>query len=144
MSVNELRQRVRHLMPRAQADLARMVALRTVYDPKLPAPPDCAAMVELLVLKLFVDAGLADVDGYETADGSQVVCGQIPGPAGAPTVLLYFHHDVQPSLDDASWRSPPFELTERYGSWYGRGVADCKGNAVVHLTALRALAASFR
>jgi acetylornithine deacetylase/succinyl-diaminopimelate desuccinylase-like protein len=42
-------------------------------------------------------------------------------------------------LDDAAWQSPPFELVERGGRWYGRGSADCKGNVVMHLTALRAL-----
>jgi acetylornithine deacetylase/succinyl-diaminopimelate desuccinylase-like protein len=54
-------------------------------------------------------------------------------------VLLYFHHDVQPPLDDAAWHTPVWELTEKDGRWYGRGAADCKGNIAMHLTALRAL-----
>ncbi|HEY2795585.1 MAG TPA: M20/M25/M40 family metallo-hydrolase, partial [Micromonosporaceae bacterium] len=52
---------------------------------------------------------------------------------------LYAHYDVQPPLDDASWRTPPFELTPVNDRWYGRGTADCKGNIMMHLTALRAL-----
>ena len=46
---------------------------------------------------------------------------------------------MQPPLDDDAWRTPPFELTEVDGRWYGRGAADCKGNIVMHLAALRAL-----
>ena len=46
---------------------------------------------------------------------------------------------MQPPLDDDAWRTPPFELTEVDGRWFGRGAADCKGNIVMHLTALRAL-----
>lgn len=46
---------------------------------------------------------------------------------------------MQPPLDDDAWTTPPFALTERDGRWYGRGTADCKGNIVMHLTALRAL-----
>ena len=96
-------------------------------------------MVDWL-LEAFSDVGLQDVRGYDTPDGSVAVCGHADGPPGAPTVLLYFHHDVQPPLDEAAWNTPVWELTEANGRWYGRGAADCKGNIAVHLTALRALA----
>src|SRR5918994_5596361 len=139
MSVDELRARVRALMPRARQDLSRMVSFQSVYDPKEPPPEDCQRMVDFTV-DAFGGAGAGDVEAYETSDGSRVVCGHVPGPPDAPTVLLYFHHDVQPARDGPAWLSPPWELTERDGRWYGRGAADCKGNGVVHLTALRALA----
>jgi acetylornithine deacetylase/succinyl-diaminopimelate desuccinylase-like protein len=114
-----------------------MVAFGSVYDPGTPPPDDCNKMVDLTI-DLFTDAGLHDVTAYETSDGSKAVCGHAAGPPGAPTVLLYFHHDVQPPLDEAAWVTPPWQLTEREGRWYGRGSADCKGNIVTHLTALRA------
>ncbi|HSE70717.1 MAG TPA: M20/M25/M40 family metallo-hydrolase, partial [Nocardioidaceae bacterium] len=41
--------------------------------------------------------------------------------------------------DESAWRTPPFALTEVDGRWFGRGAADCKGNIVAHLAALRAL-----
>jgi cysteinylglycine-S-conjugate dipeptidase len=138
MSTDRLRSRIGELMPRARTDLATMVALRSVHDAMQFPPEECQRMVDFLV-EAFGDAGLSDVQGYETPDGSQAVCGHRPGPPGAPTVLLYFHHDVQPPLDEASWETPVWELTERNGRWYGRGAADCKGNIAAHLTALRAL-----
>lgn len=86
--------------------------------------------------------GFQDVALLDTPDGTQSVYGFLPGPEGAPTVLLYAHYDVQPPLDDAAWISPAFELTERDGRWYGRGSADCKGGFIMHLLALRALKAN--
>ena len=139
MTANEdLAARIAALMPRAKTDLAELVAIPSVADPRQYPPERCVEAAEWLVAA-FTEAGLSDVRLEPTPDGSNAVIGHRPAPPGAPTVLLYCHYDVQPPLDDAAWTSPPFELTERDGRWYGRGASDCKGNVVMHLTALRAL-----
>jgi acetylornithine deacetylase/succinyl-diaminopimelate desuccinylase-like protein len=129
---------VRDGMPRAHADLERLVAMRSVADADVEPAEECArAAAE--VARLFAEAGVDGVRAIETADGSLAIVGHSPGPEGAPTVLLYSHYDVQPAGDPAQWASSPWELTERDGRWYGRGAADCKGNLVMLLSALRAL-----
>lgn len=137
--MDDLRQRIADLMPTARDELAELVALRSVADPRQYPAEECERTAQW-VLERFADLGFSDARLEETADGSMAVVGSRKcSRADAPTVLLYAHYDVQPPLDDAAWRTPPFQLTEVDGRWYGRGAADCKGNIVMHLAALRAL-----
>ncbi|MGY2054173.1 MULTISPECIES: dipeptidase [Nocardia] len=136
--VEEVRGAVAGLMDQAKRDLAQLVSFRSVADPRVYPIEECDLAAQW-VADAFVAAGLTAVGLHETPDGTKAVVASRPAPDGAPTVLLYCHYDVQPPMDEAAWRTPPWELTERDGRWYGRGSADCKGNIVMHLTALRAL-----
>lgn len=141
MTARPISETVASLMPRARAELAELVAFQSVADPAVFPKIECEAaanwVADALRAEDFTDVALLD-----TPDGTQSVYGFLPGPAGAPTVLLYAHYDVQPPLDESAWLSPPFELTDRDGRWYGRGAADCKGGFIMHLLALRALKAN--
>lgn len=141
MTARPISETVASLMPRARAELAELVAFQSVADPAVFPKSECEAaanwVADALRSEDFTDVALLD-----TPDGTQSVYGFLPGPAGAPTVLLYAHYDVQPPLDESAWLSPPFELTDRDGRWYGRGAADCKGGFIMHLLALRALKAN--
>ncbi len=135
----DLRERIAGLMGRARAELAELVAIPSVADPRQYPPEECARAAAW-VRDAFAGIGFSDAWLAEMADGSRAVLGSRRcAEPDAPTVLLYAHYDVQPPLDEAGWRTPPFELTEVDGRWYGRGAADCKGNILMHLTALRAL-----
>jgi acetylornithine deacetylase/succinyl-diaminopimelate desuccinylase-like protein len=58
--------------------------------------------------------------------------------AGLPTVLGYGHGDVIRGLDK-EWKEglSPWTLTESGGRWYGRGIADNKGQHSVNMEAMR-------
>ncbi|MCX3062217.1 dipeptidase [Streptomyces beihaiensis] len=141
MSPQPIAETVASLMPRAKDELTELVAFKSVADfdqyPKSESEGAANWVADALRAEGFQDVALLD-----TPDGTQSVYGFLPGPEGAPTVLLYAHYDVQPPLDEAAWTTPPFELTEREdGRWYGRGAADCKGGVLMHLLTIRALKA---
>ncbi|MFC4607657.1 dipeptidase [Streptomyces maoxianensis] len=138
MTSNPIAETVASLMPRAKAELTELVAFQSVADVAVAPKSECEAAANWVAGALHAE-GFQDVALLDTPDGSQSVYGLLPGPEGAPTVLLYAHYDVQPKLDESAWATPPFELTERNGRWYGRGAADCKGGFIMHLLALRAL-----
>ncbi|MGI5400655.1 dipeptidase [Streptomyces sp. CA-135486] len=141
MTANPIAETIASLMPRAQAELTELVAFQSVADEAVAPKSECEAAANWVADALRTE-GFQDVALLDTPDGSQSVYGLLPGPQGAPTVLLYAHYDVQPKLDESAWVTAPFELTERNGRWYGRGAADCKGGFIMHLLALRALKAN--
>ena len=59
-------------------------------------------------------------------------------PAGAQTILVYGHYDVQPAEPLELWDSPPFEPTVRDGKIFARGSVDDKGQLFLHIKALEA------
>ena len=86
---------------------------------------------------LLEGVGLQQVRLLELGGAHPAVYGELPAPSGAPTVLLYAHHDVQPPGD--GWSTDPFAPVERAGRLFGRGTSDDKCGVVLHAAALAAL-----
>ncbi|MEU6021531.1 dipeptidase [Micromonospora sp. NPDC047134] len=134
MTEAELHAAVQRELPGVRADLERLVRI-----PGIAFEGFDHTQVERsaeAVAQLLRDCGL-EVD-IVRAGGQPAVIGRKAAPAGAPTVMLYAHHDVQPVGDRTLWESDPFEPVEREGRLYGRGAADDKAGIMAHIAALRA------
>jgi acetylornithine deacetylase/succinyl-diaminopimelate desuccinylase-like protein len=133
--MTDLIERVRDVLPSVRRDLEDLVRIESVWaDPGRRNEVHRSAQA---VAELLSQAGFGDVR-IVSEGGAPAVIAQHPAPPGAPTVLLYAHHDVQPEGDRGQWASPPFEPTERDGRLYGRGSADDKAGIATHLAAFRA------
>ncbi len=115
------------------SDLIRIPSVSATEYPKEPLRASAEAVARLATEVGFQDVRLLELDGAHPA-----VFGHIPAPAGAPTVLLYAHHDVQPPGPAEEWRTGPFEPFVENGRIYGRGSSDDKGGLVMHLGAIKA------
>jgi cysteinylglycine-S-conjugate dipeptidase len=131
-----LTEAVNQALPSVRADLERLIRIPSVSADPAAAP--YLSQSASLAADLLSDAGMPAVDVLTVPGGQPAVVGHRPAPPGAPTVLLYAHHDVQPPGDPADWDSAPFQPAERHGRLYGRGAADDKAGLAVHLAALRA------
>jgi acetylornithine deacetylase/succinyl-diaminopimelate desuccinylase-like protein len=135
MTEAELRAAIARELPGVRADLERLVRIPGIaFEGFDHSHVERSAEA---VAKLLRGAGLPDVR-IVRAGGQPAVIGRRPAPPGAPTVLLYAHHDVQPVGDLGQWQSDPFEPIERDGRLYARGVADDKAGIMTHVAALRA------
>jgi acetylornithine deacetylase/succinyl-diaminopimelate desuccinylase-like protein len=137
-NTDELRAAVAAGMARAVEDVSRLVRIPSIAFPGYDdAPVRASAEATAAILEA---AGFGGIRLIELPDGigHPAVYGEVTGPPGSPTVLLYAHHDVQPEGPLERWNSPPFEPVVRDGRLFGRGSSDDKCGIVIHAEALRA------
>ena len=132
---DDIRAKVQAVLPGLRKDLEDLVRIQSVSaDPTRFGEVRRSAEA---VAQLFRDESFDSVEIVTADGGLPAVIAHKSGPEGAPTVLLYAHHDVQPENDHADWDSPPWEPTERDGRLFARGAADDKAGIAAHLGALR-------
>ena len=117
-------------------DLLRIPSISTLVE----HAPDVRAAAEWLASALR-DAGVEHIEVAETG-GHPVVYGDWLHAAGAPTVLIYGHYDVQPVDPLDLWTSPPFQPLIDGDRMLARGAADDKGQVHAHVMAAAALLAT--
>lgn len=121
-------------------DLKELVRIPSISFPGFdPAPVRQSAE---FTSRMLSASGLTDVRILDPGEGHPAVFGQWTGAPGKPTILLYAHHDVQPTGRETLWTTPPFEPIVRNGRLYGRGTADDKCGAVMHAAAIRSYLAT--
>ena len=131
-------------MPPSHEELREQLA-ELIAIPSVSADPDHATDVEAaahwVAARIEGAGGSAEITRMN--GGRPVVIGEIAASERAdraPTVLCYAHFDVQPPDPLDLWESPPFELAERDGWLYARGVADDKAHLFILVESARQLA----
>src|SRR6201995_1068987 len=110
--MSDLIERVRDLLPSVRRDLEDLVRIESVWAD--PARRDQVHRSAQAVADLLSQAGFGDVR-IVSEGGAPAVIAHHPAPPGAPTALLYAHHDVQPEGDPYRWQMLPFESHELVG-----------------------------
>ena len=137
MNTDELRTKVKDMMPevhRRPRKAGRDSLVRVPGISGRAGARDGEATEEL-----FHRYGLADARILEVPGGYPAIYGEIKGPPGAPTVMMYAHYDVQPAPKEQGWDTDPFVPTRKDGRIFGRGAADDKAGIAIHAGTVRAV-----
>jgi acetylornithine deacetylase/succinyl-diaminopimelate desuccinylase-like protein len=136
MNTEQLRSNVHGMMADVVADLEKLVRIPSCAFPGFPSEP-VHQMADATV-ELLQRYGLTGARKVEVAGGYPAVYGELAGPAGSPTVMMYAHYDVQPAPPEQGWDTDPFTPTAKDGRIHGRGAADDKSGIAIHAGTVRA------
>ena len=117
---------------RFEERLADLVEIPTVsMDPARKSDIERGAQAAATLLR---EAG-ARAEVVATS-GNPVVMGQFSAGAGAPTLTIYNHMDVQPA-QEPEWKQEPFKFRKDGDRYFGRGSTDDKGPGLTALFAAK-------
>lgn len=136
MSHEQLRSAIDTNFSTLRTSLENLVRIPSVSAPGYD-PAEVRRSAEF-VAGLLRGVGFPEVRLLEAEGAHPAVFAHYPAPDGAPTVLLYAHHDVQPPGPVEAWTTAPFEPFEANGRLYGRGAADDKSGVLMHVGAMLA------
>ncbi|PNI09608.1 dipeptidase [Arthrobacter sp. AFG7.2] len=122
--------------------LKKLVAIPGIAWPSFDRGPlehSAEAVAELLRGAGLDNVQILACDKPDGTPGGPAVVASRPAGDGKPTILLYAHHDVQPTGDVSLWDTEPFAAVEKDGRLYGRGAADDKAGIMAHLAAYAAV-----
>jgi acetylornithine deacetylase/succinyl-diaminopimelate desuccinylase-like protein len=123
-------------MPQLTEDLKELVSHASCSFPGYPEEPVTAMRHAAMSLLSRYGVETRELD---LGKGKPAIYADIPGPDGAPVVLLYAHYDVQPAPVEAGWDTDPWTAEVKDGRLYGRGAADDKSGVIIHAGTLGVL-----
>ena len=106
-----------------KSDLGKLVSVDSKNGPAKKGKPLGEGPFEALEGMLEIAKRL----GFRTFQDPAGYYGYAEVGVGEKLLGVLGHLDIVPADDAENWATPPFELTERGGVLYGRGVQDDKG-----------------
>ena len=141
LSSSVLRERLEAAFPSLLEELTQLVAIPSVSsDPAHAADVERSAEhIRERFAALGLDAKVLRETAADGTEGKPALVAHSPRIEGAPTVLLYAHHDVQPVGELSRWSLDPYKAEVRGDRIYGRGSSDDGAGITVHLGSLSIL-----